>query len=152
MSGHVPTTERPTLCASSFGYTQTRCTPLHYAAGAGDVELCKRLIEKGARVNTWDFYQYTAVDYAKQSGATDCVAYLEDVSAPGASSGGEQHTFTNFSARRVWIVKERAPSRVPAGCFSHCCFRCKSDTTYRINFGGALKMSMCSVSLYILRC
>lgn len=51
--------------------------------------MCKKLIEKGARVNTWDFYQYTAVDYAKQSGATDCVAYLEDVSAPGATTGGE---------------------------------------------------------------
>ncbi|CAN0575761.1 unnamed protein product, partial [Ectocarpus sp. 12 AP-2014] len=49
------------------------CTPLHYAAGAGDVNLCKRLIEKGAKANTWDLYQYTAVDYAKQSGAIDCV-------------------------------------------------------------------------------
>ncbi|CAM9709129.1 unnamed protein product [Pylaiella littoralis] len=62
------------------------CTPLHYAAGAGDVDLCKRLIEKGARVNTWDFYQFTAVDYAKQSGATVCVAYLEEVSTPGATT------------------------------------------------------------------
>ncbi|CAN0086708.1 unnamed protein product, partial [Ectocarpus sp. 13 AM-2016] len=62
------------------------CTPLHYAAGAGDVNLCKRLIEKGAKANTWDLYQYTAVDYAKQSGAIDCVDYLEEVSAPGASS------------------------------------------------------------------
>lgn len=76
----------------SLGYTQTRCTALHYAAGAGDIELCKKLIEKGARVNTWDFYQYTAVDYARQSGATDCVTYLEDVSAPGATTGGELHT------------------------------------------------------------
>lgn len=40
-------------------------------------------------MNTWDLYQYTAVDYAKQSGATDCVDYLEEVSTPGASSTGK---------------------------------------------------------------
>lgn len=41
-------------------------------------------------MNTWDLYQYTAVDYAKQSGATDCVDYLEEVSVPGASSTGKE--------------------------------------------------------------
>ncbi|CAM9615075.1 unnamed protein product, partial [Hapterophycus canaliculatus] len=65
----------PEVVENTYG-----CTPLHYAAGAGDVGLCKRLIEKGAKANTWDLYQYTAVDYAKQSGATDCVTYLEEVS------------------------------------------------------------------------
>lgn len=75
-----------TLRCRTYG---TRNTPLHYAAGAGDVDLCKRLIAKGAKVNTWDFYQFTAVDYAKQSGATDCVAHLEEVSTPGATTTGD---------------------------------------------------------------
>lgn len=86
---YVSATKPSSLRVTSLGCILTRCTPLHYAAGAGDVELCKKLIEKGARLNTWDFYQYSAVDYAKQSGATNCVAYLEDVSAPRAISGGE---------------------------------------------------------------
>lgn len=43
-------------------------------------------MEKGAKASTWDFYQYSAVDYAKQSGATDCVAYLEEVSALGTTA------------------------------------------------------------------
>lgn len=73
------------------------CTPLHYAAGAGDVDLCKRLIEKGAKVNTWDSYQFTAVDYAKQSGATDCVTYLEQASTPGATTAGEAQAANSFS-------------------------------------------------------
>lgn len=63
---------------------------MHYAAGAGDLELCRRLVGGGAKASTWDFYQYTAVDYAKQSGATDCAAYLEDVSAPGAVNAGKK--------------------------------------------------------------
>lgn len=72
------------------GNCDIRCTPLHYAAGAGDLELCRRLVGGGAKASTWDFYQYTAVDYAKQSGATDCAAYLEDVSAPGAANAGKK--------------------------------------------------------------
>ena len=76
-----------------------RCTPPHYAAGAGDVDLCKRLIQKGAKASTWDFYQYSAVDYAKQSGATDCVAYLEEVSALGAATnaGKRPRLYSGFS-------------------------------------------------------
>ncbi|CAM9589921.1 unnamed protein product, partial [Discosporangium mesarthrocarpum] len=52
------------------------CTPLHYAAGAGDVDLCKALIESGAKTETCDFYNFTAIDYAKQSGMPECISYL----------------------------------------------------------------------------
>ena len=101
----------PTLPLSlSMRSGKQRCTPLHYAAGAGDIDLCKRLIEKGAKVNTWDSYQYTAVDYAKQSGATDCVAYLEEVSTPGATTAGK-------AAANVFFLE---PMPLPEK--STCCF------------------------------
>ncbi|KAG5183711.1 ankyrin repeat-containing domain protein, partial [Tribonema minus] len=43
------------------------CTPLHYAAGSGHVDLCKDLVAAGAIVATCDFHNYTAVDYARQA-------------------------------------------------------------------------------------
>ncbi|CAM9746255.1 unnamed protein product, partial [Phaeothamnion confervicola] len=60
------------VCEKSYG-----CTPLHYAAGAGNVALCRLLVGAGARPETCDFYNYTAVDYARQAEAPDCVQYLE---------------------------------------------------------------------------
>lgn len=71
--------------------TPQSCTPLHYAAGAGDLGLCKRLVEAGAKASTCDFYNYTAVDYAKQSGAGDCIAYLEEFSKQKATTAGKPH-------------------------------------------------------------
>ena len=96
-----------------------RCTPLHYAAGAGDLDLCKRLMEKGAKAGTWDFYQYSAVDYAKQSGATDCAAYLEEVSALGTTSNnvGKHPGFGASTSQKT--------NRNPP--FSFLFFRCRSS-------------------------
>lgn len=101
---HIQAQSRPSLPEKNTH--PYRCTPLHYAAGAGDVDLCKRLIEKGAKVSTWDFYQYSAVDYAKQSGANDCVAYLEEVSAVATTSNAGKPSSTidydsNFFRRFV---------------------------------------------------
>lgn len=79
-----------------------RCTPLHYAAGSGDVNLCKRLVKAGANASTADFHKYTAVDYAKQSRAMDCVAYLEDITgSSGASNPGDSFLAVDFPHKAV---------------------------------------------------
>ncbi|CAM9809238.1 unnamed protein product [Ectocarpus fasciculatus] len=112
----------PEVVEKSYG-----CTPLHYAAGAGDVNLCQRLIEKGAKANTWDLYQYTAVDYAKQSGATDCVDYLEEVSAPGASSTAT----VKFSTGRGGLVTSSGVEASSAGFVREDSFDTVDDDDFR---------------------
>ncbi|CAM9186530.1 unnamed protein product [Ascophyllum nodosum] len=83
------------------------CNPLHYAAGAGNVDLCKRLIEAGANTRTCDFHRYTAIDYAKHAGAEGCVAYLERVTAatPGAANAaGEAGVHTSAAGVETDVV------------------------------------------------
>lgn len=55
------------------------CTPLHYCVGSGDIEFCKLLISYGASVMTYDYYNYTAIDYARDAGFTTLVMYLAHV-------------------------------------------------------------------------
>ncbi|CAM9766108.1 unnamed protein product, partial [Choristocarpus tenellus] len=74
---------QPEVVESTYG-----CTPLHYAAGAGDVNLCKALVEYGGKVNTCDFYHFAAVDYAKQSGMQECVDYLTSNIQTSAEKSG----------------------------------------------------------------
>lgn len=74
-------------------------------------------MEKGAKASTWDFYQYSAVDYAKQSGATDCVAYLEEVSAIGttANNAGKASlglVFPTFFVFRNKVTRLKKPQEV----------------------------------------
>lgn len=83
------------------------CTPLHYAAGAGNLELCKLLVERGAKPTTWDFNQYTAVDYAKQSGAADCATYLKEASAPGAWAAGTHASYHELRTYPPYITLGR---------------------------------------------
>jgi ankyrin repeat protein len=52
------------------------CTPLHYCAGSGDMEFCKLLLTYGAEVMTYDYYNYTSIDYAREAGVTPLVLYL----------------------------------------------------------------------------
>jgi hypothetical protein len=53
------------------------CTPLHYCASNGNVEFCKLLLSHGAIINTVDYYNYTCVDYARQTGMADAAVYLQ---------------------------------------------------------------------------
>lgn len=115
-----------------FHLDSRRCTPLHYAAGAGNLGLCRRLVQHGAKVNTWDFHYYTAVDYARQSGAVDCVAYLEEVSASSTSTNaGEPGSVwmhvTGFIEYGIYYTRH----------FS-CQMRCsRRDLTFRGRLGRA---------------
>jgi ankyrin repeat protein len=52
-------------------------TPLMYAARYNNVELLKILIANGADAKAKSKIGYTALDYAKLSGATDATAYLK---------------------------------------------------------------------------
>ena len=60
---------------SSYG-----CTPLHWAASAGDTPLCKLLCNAGALPSTMDTHGCDPVAYAEQHGtAQDCVNFLKNV-------------------------------------------------------------------------
>ena len=56
----------------------TGCTPLHYAAQTGDINMCKLLLSHGAQINTVDFSKYTCVDYAKWDDKQECATYLQE--------------------------------------------------------------------------
>jgi hypothetical protein len=62
----------PEVAEASYG-----CTPLHYCASSGDVDFCKLLLQFGAFVGTRDFYNYTAVDYAREAGMQEAAAFLQ---------------------------------------------------------------------------
>lgn len=62
----------PDVAESNYG-----CTPLHYCAGAGDLEFCKLILQYGAQINAYDYYNYTCVDYAREAGFQDCASFLQ---------------------------------------------------------------------------
>jgi hypothetical protein len=62
----------PDVAESTFG-----CTPLHYCAGAGDIEFCKLLLAYGAQIDAYDYYNYTCVDYAREASMTELAAFLQ---------------------------------------------------------------------------
>jgi hypothetical protein len=62
----------PEVAESTYG-----CTPLHYAASSGNMDLCKLLLSHGAVVNTVCHYNWTCVDYARQAGMADAAVYLQ---------------------------------------------------------------------------
>mmetsp|Transcript_12635 Transcript_12635/g.25766 ORF Transcript_12635/g.25766 Transcript_12635/m.25766 type:complete len:1150 (-) Transcript_12635:39-3488(-) len=56
------------------------CTPLHWAASAGDTSLCKLLCNAGALPSTMDNHGCDPVAYAtQQEGAEECVNFLKSV-------------------------------------------------------------------------
>ncbi|CAM9179868.1 unnamed protein product [Ectocarpus fasciculatus] len=65
---------------TSTAETTYGCTPLHYAASSGDAEICALLVEHGAQpkasIATQDYYNYTAVKYAKDAGHEHVVELL----------------------------------------------------------------------------
>lgn len=64
----------PELKEHSYG-----CTPLHYAAGNGDLEITKLLIAYGAQVSIRDSSNYSCIDYANQAGEPSLVEYLSQI-------------------------------------------------------------------------
>ena len=62
----------PEVSETTYG-----CTPLHYAAGTGDVEFCKMLLNYGANIATYDFYNYTCVDYAREARKMEAASFLQ---------------------------------------------------------------------------
>lgn len=63
------------------------CTPLHYCAGTGDTDFCKMLISYGANISTYDYYDYTCVDYAREAGMNDTAMFLQKKMLMTASQG-----------------------------------------------------------------
>jgi hypothetical protein len=86
------------------------CTPLHYCAGNGDIDFCKLLITHGAQSDTYDYYNYTCVDYAREAGMNECANYLQQVMVKTATnkairvsnqSGASSPSTSNQGSRRV---------------------------------------------------
>ena len=69
---------------SSYG-----CTPLHYAASSGHLEIVQTLLNAGALPNAMDSSNYLPVDYARQAGHVHVVQCLED---SGVSTEGDNPT------------------------------------------------------------
>ena len=72
----------PEVVETTYG-----CTPLHYAAGTGDVDFCKLLIQYGSLVSTYDYYNYTCVDYAREARNMEAASYLQKKLLSTASNG-----------------------------------------------------------------
>ena len=64
----------PEIQESTYG-----CTPLHYCAGNGDIEFCRLLLTHGAQADTYDFFNYTCVDYAREAGMNEAANYLQEI-------------------------------------------------------------------------
>ena len=56
--------------------TRFMCTPLHWAASNGDVDLCRILCFSGAMATSVDKSGFDPVAYARQSEKEDCVKFL----------------------------------------------------------------------------
>jgi ankyrin repeat protein len=102
----------PEVAETSYG-----CTPLHYCAGTGDVDFCKMLISYGANVSTYDLYNYTCVDYAREAGMTACAQYLQSKLLDSAAAG---NSFRTGSARGMQYMKVGASGygAAPANAFA----------------------------------
>ena len=76
--------------------TQYGCTPLHYCASSGCLELCKLLISKGALTDELDYYNYSCIDYARDAGYTEVMEYLQQKSMNKGSSLGSYYGNTAY--------------------------------------------------------
>jgi ankyrin repeat protein len=81
------------------------CTPLHYAASAGNLALCKLLIASGAYIHAHDYDGCDSVAYAKDAGMWDVVDYL-------TQELEEQSSIPNTPARTVPRMKLSMPEAI----------------------------------------
>ena len=61
----------PEVSENRFG-----CTPLHWVASAGDVDLCKILCAAGAKATTLDKSGFDPIAYSKQCQKMECIDFL----------------------------------------------------------------------------
>jgi ankyrin repeat protein len=81
------------------------CTPLHYAASAGNLALCKLLIASGAYIHAHDYDGCDSVAYAKDAGMWDVVDYL-------TQELEQQSSIPNTPARTVPRMKLSMPEGI----------------------------------------
>jgi ankyrin repeat protein len=81
------------------------CTPLHYAASAGNLALCKLLIASGAYIHAHDYDGCDSVAYAKDAGMWDVVDYL-------TQELEQQSSIPNTPARTVPRMKLSMPEAI----------------------------------------
>ncbi len=62
------------------------CTPLHWAASVGDINLCRVLCSAGAKATTIDKSGFSPIQYASQSQKQECVNFLRSTSPSFAST------------------------------------------------------------------
>ncbi len=77
------------------------CTPLHYCAGTGQLDLIKLLLSHGAEVGTMDYYNYTCADYAREAGMHDVAQFLQsrlDKMNAQQSHGQHSHSMNGSSS------------------------------------------------------
>jgi kinesin family member C2/C3 len=75
------------------------CTPLHYAASAGDLSLCKLLVEHGSD-NRMDMHNYTPFDYALLYCHYDCANFLKLTFGPFFNSNATVEDMESKNASR----------------------------------------------------
>jgi hypothetical protein len=66
------------------------CTPLHWAASVGDVDLCAILCSAGAKANTIDKSGFHTIAYARQAQKQECVDLLLSTSSSPAGMQEEK--------------------------------------------------------------
>jgi ankyrin repeat protein len=81
------------------------CTPLHYAASAGNLALCKLLIASGAYIHAHDYDGCDSVAYAKDAGMWEVVDHL-------TQELEEQSSIPNTPARTVPRMKLSMPEAI----------------------------------------
>jgi hypothetical protein len=86
------------------------CTPLHWAAFSGDVELCATLCRAGANPTTLDKNGCDPIHYSKQNGHAECARLLESFSksktgaAVSPFAGATHATFPSISSENSeWV-------------------------------------------------
>ncbi len=69
-------------------------TPLHSAASNGHLEVCRRMVAAGARLDGRDYQGHTAQDIARKAGARDVAAFLAEAEQRPSAGNDSRHAST----------------------------------------------------------